>query len=88
MTRREIGASMSEPTTEAGKRLYQDLAFAAPELWSFHIDRRIEEAIAAERARIAAKVEGLPAWDKRSVPGGFHNSRAAVLAIVNPEAER
>lgn len=45
----------------------------------------VERTIANERARIRAAVEGLPTWDKRSVPGGFHVSRRAVLAIIEPE---
>lgn len=32
--------------------------------------------------RLAAGVERLPKWDKRSVPGGFHVNRAAVLALI------
>jgi len=40
---------MDEPETEVGKKLYNDLAFAAPELWGMHIDKRIEEAKADGR---------------------------------------
>lgn len=36
----------------------------------------------AERGRIRAGVEALTAWDKRSVPGGWHVSRAAVLDLL------
>lgn len=54
---------MAEPTTAAGKRLRDDLAFAAPELWDMHIDRRIKEAQAEaraqERERLRARWEAL-----------------------------
>jgi hypothetical protein len=42
----------------------------------------IERAVEAERRRIREAVEGLPKWDKRSAPGGFHVNRADVLAII------
>ncbi len=38
--------------------------------------------------RIEERVAALPTWDKRSVPGGLHVNRAAVLAIVREEATR
>ena len=40
------------------------------------------KAVAAERARIVARVKVLPRWDKRTVPGGFHILLAAVLRII------
>lgn len=40
------------------------------------------EARAAFAARIIAAVERLPRWDKRTVPGGFHVNRAAVLDAI------
>jgi hypothetical protein len=45
------------------------------------------EAIAAERARIRAAVEGLPrfAWLGSQVGDGSFLQRAAVLAIIEPE---
>jgi hypothetical protein len=42
--------------------------------------------LAEERlSGIREAVEALPKWDKRSVPGGFHVNRAAVLAIIDGE---
>jgi len=47
----------------------------------------LDEAAAAERERLRKEVAALPKWDKRSVPGGFHVNRAAVLALLaDPEA--
>lgn len=48
------------------------------------LSRKIDEAAATERARIRALVEALPTWDKRSVPGGQHVNRAAVLSLLEP----
>lgn len=44
------------------------------------------KAVAAYREALAVAVEGLPKWDKRSVPGGFHVSRAAVLDLIRGDA--
>lgn len=87
---------MTEPRTEAGRALVRDRALPwRPGQPGY--DAMVEgfiptvlaieaEAVAAERARIAAAVRALPAWDKRSVPGGFHVKRAAVLAIIEAES--
>ena len=32
------------------------------------------------------QIKALPKWDKRSVPGGFHVNRAAVLALIDAHA--
>jgi hypothetical protein len=47
-----------------------------------------EDGVQAERERLRAAVEGLPTWDKRSVPGGFHVSRSAVLALLADQPGR
>ena len=75
-------------TTEAGKRLLDDLHFAAPELWALHIERRMAEAVAAERARMAERVDAA-LFDLevgRAHPGVRAEYRRVVMtAIVNPE---
>ena len=45
----------------------------------------VAEAREAERDRIRAAVEGLPVWDKRSVPGGKHVHLKSVLAVIEGE---
>lgn len=84
---------MSEPTTEAGRRLRRGLVL---EGWvgPINADESIDAAIAAIEAEARAqaladvrrRVEGLPTWDKRTVPGGFHVNRAAVLAAIEEAA--
>ena len=76
---------MSEPTTEAGRQFrdalrmlkYDGMVTASIEL----IER---EAVAQERARLRAAVEGLPA---RGDMMALMVSRAAVLRVLDPEAE-
>ena len=51
-----------------------------------YIEEQRTQAATEERERLRAEVEALPKWDKRSVPGGFHVNRAAVLALLaDPE---
>jgi hypothetical protein len=53
------------------------------------------EAVAAIEAEarallldeLEAAVRELPTWDKRTVPGGFHVNRAAVLALIQQHRE-
>lgn len=80
--------------TEAGKRLLDEWfpsrgdGLDAIELHEFRLDiAAIEaEAVAAERARLRAAVEGLPTigFDKIVWTGGQPVRRAAVLALLEP----
>lgn len=45
------------PRTEAGQRLYDDLAFAAPELWRMHIERRLDETRDAAFDAVVRRLE-------------------------------
>ena len=48
-----------------------------------------DEVAQQERERLRAEVLALPKWGRRSVPGGFHVNRAAVLALLaDPEDDR
>lgn len=92
------------PTTEAGRRLLAWDKRLAPEIEAIEAEAyrseevhliQIAEAIAAERARIAEAVDGLPAVINGVPPNfrkafAYENSvvrRDAVLAIVNPEPQ-
>jgi hypothetical protein len=77
-------------SSETGKRLLDELVRL------YGLDHEsFGEAIAAieAEARRAAltdlrkKVAGMPTWDKRSVPGGLHVSRAAVLVEIDQALE-
>lgn len=84
---------MNEPTT-ALDRLREDLAFAAPEVWMLHIQRRMEEAAEEARtatlARLRTAVEGLPTVSGVNLEGTGRvdfgsplTNRDAVLALID-----
>ena len=64
--------------TEAGKRLAERYPITTGDIPAIEAEAR-----AAVLRELEAEVEGLPVWDKRSVPGGFHVNRAAVLAAID-----
>jgi hypothetical protein len=89
---------MNEPTTEAGKPTTIAGRLVLASGLTFHSGRRLAdhpdliadieaEAVAVERARITAVVEGLPGYQFAMHHLREAVERAAVLAIVNPEAE-
>ena len=80
---------MSEPTTEAGRALLDELTGALARRSILAIER---EAVAQERARIRAAVEALRAGTSRDgrYDLGWDDALdciAAVLRVLDPEAE-
>ncbi len=73
----------TENPTPTWARIDATLDRAAASIAEIQQDARADLA-----ASIEARVAALPTWDKRSVPGGLHVNRAAVLAVVREEATR
>lgn len=74
---------MSEPTTKAGRALLDELTGALARRSILAIER---EAVAQERARIRAAVDGLPDQWGPSDEAGYVR-RKDVLRLLDPEAE-
>jgi hypothetical protein len=78
---------MNEPTTEM---FSDELVEAMENLHQYPrliAERAAREAVAAERARIREEMEGLPGYQFAMHHLREAVERAAVLTIVNPEAE-
>jgi hypothetical protein len=50
-------------------------------------DRGLRDGRALLLDELEVAVRELPTWDKRTVPGGFHVNRAAVLALIQQHRE-